>query len=78
MPQITTRPLYRLTLSHEAFKLIQPRLKYLSLGYLMRGDRIDVPISMGLLDQLKTAALPRENLSDTIVRIHQKTGGTKP
>ncbi len=42
------------------------------VGISRPDGRYDVGISMGLLDQLQTASLPKENLSDTLVRIVRK------
>lgn len=70
-------PLYRLTLSQHALVLLYPHLRSVKrlgiVGTITRPDgRVDVPISFGLLDQLKTAALPKEDLSDTVVRVIAK------
>jgi hypothetical protein len=73
MKQKTKPPLYRLTLTIEALQaaLRSPnkRLFKPSLSQLRPDGRIDVGISFGLLDQLQTAAYPKENLSDTVLRI---------
>lgn len=68
MKKKTKPPAYRLTLSMDAFNAARSKLR-LQYFVLRRDNRIDVPISMSLLDQLQTAALPKENLSDTVLRI---------
>jgi hypothetical protein len=74
MPKpLTKPPLYRLTLTMDAVKaaVCGPNKKLFkpSRSALRLDGRIDVGISFGLLDQLQTAALPKENLSDTVLRI---------
>lgn len=66
----------RLTLSKEAFVLL-PKIVPKSLAWLgvSRPDgKWEVPVSPALYDQLQTAALPKENLSDTVLRLamHRK------
>jgi hypothetical protein len=78
MPKpLTKPPLYRLTLKADAvqaFLILMCNQKPARVGVgISRPDgRYDVGISMGLLDQLQTASLPKENLSDTLVRIVRK------
>lgn len=74
MPKPTTKPpLYRLTLTRAAFWAAMERNKPLFQSFLVferRDDRLDVGITYALLDQLQTAALPKENLSDTLLRLY--------
>ncbi len=76
MKQTSKPPLYRLTLTMDAIQaavrgpnktLFKP-----TRSFLRPDGRLDVGISFGLLDQLQTAALPKENLSDTVLRIMSK------
>lgn len=78
MKQISKPGLYRLTLSAEAFALVAADIKgpIRSKAMMQRPDgKWDIAISYGLLDQLKTAALPQENLSDTVLRIMSTKNG---
>lgn len=67
-------PLYRLTLSRAAYfaaadakRVFKPQIPF------ERADgKVDVGIPHSMLDQLQTAALPKENLSDTVVRLLSK------
>lgn len=64
---------HRLTLTQTALtglSLICP-VKPMSVRPVMiRADgKFDVGISHALYDQLQTAALPKENLSDTVIRL---------
>lgn len=69
-------PLYRLTLSRAAYfasaeakRIFKPQVPF------ERSDgKVDVGIPHSTLDQLQTAARPKENLSDTVLRI---LGGNK-
>lgn len=71
MPKPLTKPqLYRLTLSAEAFEL-WCKTKH-SIASIRPDGKWEVAITYGLLDQLQTAALPKENLSDTVLRIMAK------
>lgn len=70
----TKPPLYKLTLKPDAvlaFSMLMARQTPPRVGVgISRPDgKCDVGISMALLDQLQTASLPKENLSDTLVRI---------
>lgn len=73
MKQKQKPPLYRLTLTKEALAaavLGHSKSLFRPTMAIIRPDgRIDVGITHGLLDQLQTAALPKENLSDTVLRI---------
>jgi hypothetical protein len=72
----TKPPLYRLTLTMDAIQAaVRGPNKHLfkpTRSFLRPDGRLDVGISFALLDQLQTAALPKENLSDTLVRIVRK------
>lgn len=72
-----TVAVFRLTLTRNAliaFPRIVKLRKFPTL--LERADgKIDVLISMSLIDQLRTAANPGENLSDTVLRIAQTVEG---
>lgn len=73
MSKPLTKPgLYRLTLTAQAFAVAT--VKYTGKPFfkaaIERPDgKWDCAISMSLADQLQTAALPKENLSDTVIRI---------
>lgn len=75
MPKPLTKPgRYRLTLKPDAlqaFSLLMSTQKppRVGIGVTRPDGRYDVAVSQGLFDQLQTAALPKENLSDTLVRI---------
>lgn len=80
MPKpLTKPPLYRLTLTAAALRAAvqspNKRLFKPSRSYLRPDGRIDVGITFALLDQLQTASLPKENLSDTVVRIMSPKAG---
>lgn len=71
MSQKTKPPLYRLTLSRTAYfaaaevkRIFKPQIPF-----ERQDSKVDVGISHNTLDQLQTAALPKENLSDTVLRI---------
>lgn len=73
-------PKYRLTLSNEAFLAVAEQCSRAFIGdgrgIVKRNDgKWDIAISRSLLDQLHTAAFPRENLSDTVLRIMAKQKG---
>lgn len=78
MPKpLTKPPLYRLTLVPDAMAALvswlDARKRGAGLIATLRADgKYDVAITYGLLDQLQTAALPKENLSDTVLRIMAK------
>jgi hypothetical protein len=79
MPAPLTKPqLYRLTLKSEAAVvafcqlLANQKPPRLGVGVSRPDGKYDVGISMSLLDQLQTASLPKENLSDTLLRIMAK------
>jgi hypothetical protein len=78
MNQKIKPPLYRLTLTMDAIQvaLRGPNKKLFkpTRSALRPDGRIDVGITFGLLDQLQTAALPKENLSDTVLRIMAPKG----
>lgn len=82
MPRPLTKPqLYRLTLKADAvvaFSKLMCRQKppRVGMGISRPDGRYDVGISIALLDQLQTHALPRENLSDTIVRVASSWKGS--
>lgn len=70
MKQKLTPPLYRLTLTAAAFGVLAIYKPFKFKAAFERPDgKWNVAISMSLLDQLQTAALPKENLSDTVLRI---------
>lgn len=77
MKQRPTPPLYRLTLSNAAFNLFAAKLRSMKVTYRRPDGRIDVGIDFNLLDQLQTSSLPRENLSDTIVRLMSPKQGVQ-
>lgn len=64
---------HRLTLSQEALcglSLICPVRPMSVRPVQIRHDgKFDVGVSHALYDQLQTASLPRENLSDTVIRL---------
>lgn len=63
---------YRLTLAPEAFTAVASVIKGqipVKAAFQRPDGKWDCAISFSLLDQLKTAALPKENLSDTVLRI---------
>lgn len=62
-------PFYRLTLTNAAFNLFAAKCRAMKVAIRRNDGRIDVGIDFNLLDQLRTASLPKENLSDTIVRL---------
>jgi hypothetical protein len=69
-------PLFRLTLTVEAFALALAKSKPLA-GKLARArpdGKWDVAISTTAADQLMTAATPGENLSNTVIRLLTKEG----
>lgn len=70
---------YRLTLNRESLlglSLISPAKT--PRPVLPRADgKFDVSVSHALYDQLQTAALPKENLSDTVIRL-AKAGYPRP
>lgn len=70
MKQKTVPGLYRLTLSPIAYVAMVTYKPFKHKAAFERADgKWDVAIPMSLLDQLQTAALPKENLSDTVLRI---------
>lgn len=75
MKQKQKPPPYRLTLKDEAavkaFAQLMARMKVSrpTVGISRPDGKYDVAISHSLLDQLQTSALPKENLSDTVLRI---------
>lgn len=72
MPYPTTRPdRVRLTLSKDATVVLPKVVKGPSVWICVRRNdgKYDVPVSPALYDQLQTAALPRENFSDTLLRL---------
>lgn len=78
MPKPLTKPsLYRLTLAPNAMAALAQwfvaNKRGSSFLAVMRPDaKYDVAITHSMLDQLQTAALPKENLSDTVLRIMEK------
>lgn len=77
MPKPTTKPpQYRLTVSKAAFWAAMgrgpgnPLFKPPKVAIQRADGKVDIGISYNLLDQLQTAALPKENLSDTIIRLY--------
>jgi hypothetical protein len=72
MPRPSTRPdKMRLTLSTAATVALPKVVKSPSAWVCVRRNdgQYDVPVSAALYDQLQTAALPRENFSDTLLRL---------
>jgi len=71
MSQKLVPPHYLLTLTDKAFRVFAETMVFKRLHVSVRrpDGKIDIAISHSLYDQLQTAALPRENLSDTIIRI---------
>lgn len=72
MPNKLAPSKMRLTLSKEATALFPKIITCKYHGWLCvpRSDgKYDIPISPALYDQLQTAALPRENFSDTVIRL---------
>ena len=68
-------PKVRLTLSKDATEVFSKVVKCPAGGWLCvpRSDgKYDLPVSQSLYDQLQTAALPKENFSDTILRLAAK------
>lgn len=82
MPKpLTKPPFYRLTLTSPAMAMLaawKAARKPATVIYASQREdsKYDVAISFNLLDQLQTAALPKENLSDTVLRIMAKQKGT--
>jgi hypothetical protein len=76
MPRPLTRPdRMRLTLTKEATVALPKVVKPGPAAWLCveRPDgKYDVAVSVSLYDQLQTAALPRENFSDTLLRLAVK------
>lgn len=71
MKSKTKPPLYRLTVDAAVFWSVHDRfLKRPTIAIKRPDGKIDVAISYNTLDQLKTHALPKENLSDTLQRIY--------
>jgi hypothetical protein len=69
------KAMYRLTLEHKSFeRLIFDRPGWVKAAIQRHDKKFDVAISTSLADQLKTAALPGENLSDTVLRVVPKKG----
>lgn len=69
--QLTTPALYRLTLTDEAFDAVGANKPFKFKAAFQRPDgKWNVAIAMSTLDQLQTAALPKENLSDTVLRLY--------
>ena len=67
-----TQPMrMRLTLTKEATTVLTKVVKGPGAFFCVgRNDgKYDVPITPALYDQLQTAALPKENFSDTILRL---------
>ncbi len=71
----TYPPLYRLTLSRKALQLLADAFSVKAASPRDDG-KWDVAISQSLRDQLQTASLPKENLSDTVERILSKPKAT--
>lgn len=71
MSQKLIPPQCRLTLTDQACRVFANMMIFKRLPVSVRrpDGKIDVAISHSLYDQLQTAALPKENLSDTIIRI---------
>ena len=69
MNKLSPPPFYRITLSRAAFNLFATRAKRMHVAVERNDGKIDLGVSFNTLDQLRTAALPKENLSDTIIRL---------
>ena len=69
-------PLFRLTLSAEAFALALTKSKPLAgkVAYSRPDGKWDVGVTPATADQLHQMAEPKENLSDTVLRILKKEG----
>lgn len=79
MPKpLTKPPVYPLSLTREALEAAmglkrptsQPLFKGTKMAVQHPSGKVVIGISFSLLDQLQTAALPKENLSDTILRLY--------
>lgn len=74
MPKPTTKPpRYRLTVTHLALLAAMSRKPPLfkpTIALKRPDGKVDIGISYNTLDQLQTAALPKENLSDTLLRLY--------
>jgi hypothetical protein len=68
------KPKYRLTLSAEAFALAVGKKSPLAgeMAFHRPDGRWDIAISMAIAEQLVESALPKENLSDTVIRTLSK------
>ena len=66
-------PQYRLTLTKLSCQALQRLSMKIRIGVMRPDGKVDIAISFSLLDQLQSAALPKENLSDTILRIAPPT-----
>lgn len=77
MPKPLTQSFYRLTLAPKAMAALaawKAARKPATVIYAVQREdlKYDVAISHSLADQLQTAALPKENLSDTVLRVMAK------
>lgn len=68
---LTKPPLFRLTLSQQGLQDLPIAFKLRSVPPMNRrtDGKVDVWVSNGLVDQLQTAARPKENLSDAVTRL---------
>lgn len=74
MSKQTTKPMCRFTVKPDAIvafsqlmcRQTPPRV---GIGVLRPDGKYDIVVTPSLIDQLQTAALPKENLSDTVLRI---------
>lgn len=75
MPKnLTKPPLLRLTLKADAIHIfarlmVSQKPPRVGIGVMRHDGKYDVGVTAGFIDQLQTASLPQENLSDTLVRI---------
>lgn len=73
---------HRLTLTQDALcglSLIAPVRPMSVRPVMVRADgKFDVGVSHALYDQLQTASLPRENLSDTVIRLAKASYSRRP
>ena len=63
---------HRLTLSNEAWQIFAKKAKKMSIAVPRNDGKVDVAVSFSFMDYLHSASYPRENLSDTFLRIHKQ------
>lgn len=75
MPRPLTLPPVRLTLENDVAKMVIAGGPLKILAGVRRLDgKWDIFVSFSAFDQLQTAALPKENLSDTVKRLSAYKG----